>query len=663
MIRNLYINNYKTLNMKSYINLKECSFLCGANSSGKSSLIQTLLMLAQTFYSRYQGDSIILNGSLVRLGSFNDIKKHSSTSDTITIGFTFDVDNSIYLRDRSIKSISCELIIGSRDRSVAKIDEEYHPIIVSAEYFITKRSMKENGDEVLSDHIHYKYPDNYFLSKELTYDIIKFDTSENLELIKRFPNYRILNIAKTGDLVPSAINVEYDKTKKISSGIINLLTRRQGGYSRGNFIITDDDMDPDDIIIPRQFSKMVLNLIGEERDKLLNEFDLPNDIVDIVKNNKYLAKDYLTYSYDKNELSHSAKKLLNEIKGNFIEINYSLQTSDIPQGFLNFSVKLESWRAWLNELDEKKKKNLISLLEKHRDNLQAVWYNNVEVETARDIYNSSLLQDIENAMAYCFSRRMKYLGPLRHEPQAVYSSSPYDANTVGLKGEFTASLLHRYRNKTIEYLSPSIIDGRISVNEKNDTLNNACKDWLSFLGVVAEVKTSDKGKLGYELYVKTSEGEKWQDLTHVGVGVSQVLPIVLMFLNSSPSDVLIFEQPELHLHPKVQSKLCDLFLIMAGAGRQCIIETHSEYMINRLRLRVVQDSEGEYLDKSALYFINKINGISDFNSIVINKYGAIPEWPDDFFDQTDKEIEKILMEASVKKNKDKSQRYNNDSGY
>lgn len=660
MIRNLYINNYKTLNMKSYINLKECSFLCGANSSGKSSLIQTLLMLAQTFSNRYQDDSITLNGGLVRLGSFNDIRKHNSSNDTITIGFTFDVDNVSYLRDHTIRSINCEFVIGRRDRTVAKIDEEFHPIIISAKYYVVKNESGSDNVGGHSDLIHYKYPDDYFMSKDLTYDIVRFETSETVELRKRFPNFKIINISKTGDLVPSLINIEYDRTKKISYGIINLLIRRNPGHVRNSYHFADDEHN-DDIVIPKQFSKMVLDLIEEERNKLLNEFDLPNDIIEMVKLNKS-GVDF-AFSYDKNELSQSAKNLLNEIKGNFIEINYSLQSSDIPSSFVNESVKLEEWKAWLNALGEKKKKNITALLEKYRDNLQATWYNNVEVKVTRDVYSSSLLLDIENAMAYCFSRSLKYLGPLRHEPQAVYSSSPYDANTVGLKGEFTASLLHRYRGKYIHYNSPEIIDGKINVIKKYDTLNNACKEWLSFLGVVEEVRTSDKGKLGYELYVKTSEGEKWQDLTHVGVGVSQVLPIVLMFLNSSPSDVLVFEQPELHLHPKVQSKLCDLFLIMANAGRQCIIETHSEYMINRLRLRVVQDSGGNYLDKSALYFINKVNGVSEFQSVTINKYGAIPEWPEDFFDQTDKEIESILMEASIKKNKEKTKRFRNDSGY
>lgn len=663
MIRDLYIKNYKTLSMQSYINLKECSFLCGANSSGKSSLIQTLLMLAQTFSSRYQDDSITLNGALVRLGSFNDIKKHNSPpNEPITIGFTFDVDESFYLRDHTIKSINCELIIGRRDKTVAKIDEEFHPIIISAKYYITKFDLRKKNPETVTDLIHYKYPDDYYLSKELTYDIIKFETSEKIEIVKEFPNFKLLSIAKTGDLVPSLINIQYDKTKKISYNLIAMLIRRNGLNTRGGYFIAEDEHS-NDIVIPKQFSGMVFDFIEEERNKLLNEVDLPNDILNIIKNNKLTHEHYVSYSYDKSELSQSAKKLLNEIKGNFIDINYSLQSSDIPKVFLHRSVKFDEWKGWLNSLEEKKKKNLIALLEKYRDNLQAIWYNNVEVKVTTDMYNSNLLQDIENAMAYSFSRSIKYLGPLRHEPQAVYSSSPYDANTVGLKGEFTASLLHRYRAKYVHYKSPSVIDGKVNMEEKYDTLNNACKDWLSFLGVVEEVRTSDKGKLGYELYVKTSDGERWQDLTHVGVGVSQVLPIVLMFLNSSPSDVLIFEQPELHLHPRVQSKLCDLFLIMANSGRQCIVETHSEYMINRLRLRVAQDFDGNCLAKSVLYFINKNNGISDFQRIGINKYGAIPDWPAEFFDQTDKEIERILMEASIKKNKDKVKRFNNDSSY
>ncbi|WP_229996738.1 AAA family ATPase, partial [Escherichia coli] len=221
MIRNIYIKNFKTLNMTSYIELKECSFLCGANSSGKSSLIQTLLMLAQTFSNRYQDDSMVLNGSLARLGSFTDIKKHNSTEEVITIGFTFDVDEAYYLRDNTINSIRCEFVIGRRDRSVAKIDEDYHPIIISAKYFISK-----GGNNKQQDYIHFQCSGDYFYSKEVVYDVVSFNTSEYNDLKKRFPSLKILSIAKSGDLIPSLINIQYDKTKKESYEIINFLTRK-----------------------------------------------------------------------------------------------------------------------------------------------------------------------------------------------------------------------------------------------------------------------------------------------------------------------------------------------------------------------------------------------------------------------------------------------------
>ncbi|MBU9808209.1 AAA family ATPase, partial [Rahnella sp. SL6] len=115
---------------------------------------------------------------------------------------------------------------------------------------------------------------------------------------------------------------------------------------------------------------------------------------------------------------------------------------------------------------------------------------------------------------------------------------------------------------------------------KQDTLYNACISWLSYLGILSEIEVGDKGELGYNLQVRNVNDKKLQGLSHVGVGVSQVLPIIVMLLLSEKNDILIFEQPELHLHPKIQSRLCDLFIACSITERQCIIETHSEYIIN-----------------------------------------------------------------------------------
>ncbi|WP_180358846.1 hypothetical protein, partial [Escherichia coli] len=194
------------------------------------------------------------------------------------------------------------------------------------------------------------------------------NTSEYNYLKKRFPSLKILSIAKSGDLIPSLINIQYDKTKKESYEIINFLTRKHS-TQRGGYFLDDEDFG-DDILIPREFSARVLELIKEERNKLLDEFDLPNDLLDIMTHSHIAKDDYISYSYDKNKLSQRAKELLNEIKGNFIEINYSLQSSDIPLIFVNKAVSIVDWKSWLDALDEKKRKSLIVLLEKHRDSLQ-----------------------------------------------------------------------------------------------------------------------------------------------------------------------------------------------------------------------------------------------------------------------------------------------------
>ncbi|MNG01964.1 hypothetical protein D3C84_849660 [compost metagenome] len=128
-----------------------------------------------------------------------------------------------------------------------------------------------------------------------------------------------------------------------------------------------------------------------------------------------------------------------------------------------------------------------------------------------------------------------------------------------------------------------------------------------------------------------------------------------MCLLASSNDILIFEQPELHLHPKVQSRLCDFFIAISQRGVQCIVETHSEYMINRLRFRIAQSRTDNINNGSSILFIEKAGGKSSFRQVDITQYGSISDWPEEFFDETDKEVESILLEATKKKRDIKTQ--------
>jgi predicted ATPase len=272
-----------------------------------------------------------------------------------------------------------------------------------------------------------------------------------------------------------------------------------------------------------------------------------------------------------------------------------------------------------------------------------------------------LIAEASSYLEYFFASSLKYLGPLRDAPKPLYPIAPAaDPHDVGIRGEHTASILELHKNKKIRYIpSTNFKDPVIDRKTVTRTLEAAVIDWLQYLGVASSVKSRDQGKLGHELKVRLSNSESTHDLTHVGVGVSQVLPILVMCLLADTDSTLVFEQPELHLHPKVQTLLGDFFLSMALCNKQCIVETHSEYFIDRLRFRIAAASpENELNSLTKIYFVEKPSQGSSFREVAINEYGAISDWPEGFFDQSQQQAEEILRAAAMKR---KASRRNKDA--
>jgi hypothetical protein len=244
-----------------------------------------------------------------------------------------------------------------------------------------------------------------------------------------------------------------------------------------------------------------------------------------------------------------------------------------------------------------------------------------------------------------FSERLKYLGPLRDEPKAIYPLAGYnDPDDIGYRGEFTAAVLDNHRKTVVTYIPSSQFpfSTKPQIAPLRTNLFVAVRDWLEYLGIASKVATEDKGKLGHEMTIAT-EGDNFHDLTHVGVGVSQAMPIVVLSLLAESGSTLIFEQPELHLHPKVQTRLADFFMSLVFAGKQCIVETHSEYLVSRLRYlsAVAKDVEISKLIK--IYFVEKPSTQSVYNEVTITDTGAIKNWPDGFFDETERNATAIIQ--------------------
>ena len=250
-----------------------------------------------------------------------------------------------------------------------------------------------------------------------------------------------------------------------------------------------------------------------------------------------------------------------------------------------------------------------------------------------------------------FSNSVCYIGPLRASPKSVYERSlNSSSNDIGTKGENTPEVFSEHKEENIRYIPSSCFDSPGCITAQVDaSLAHAVIDWLCYLGVAENISSTDKGKYGFELGVMMGNSNVINDLTQVGIGVSQVLPILVGGLLAKPDTTLIYEQPELHLHPKVQSRLADFFLAMTQLGKQCLVETHSEHIINRIRLRIAEGSDGSpWHDAAKVYFVENKNDSSTFREIKIDECGGILVWPEGFFDERQQETERILRAASQK---------------
>jgi predicted ATPase len=268
---------------------------------------------------------------------------------------------------------------------------------------------------------------------------------------------------------------------------------------------------------------------------------------------------------------------------------------------------------------------------------------------------SDLAEAGSEYVRFFFTRLVRYLGPLRDDPKPVYPlSGATDPREVGYRGEHTAAVLDLNRNTLVSYVPPDAFgqpDG--TPQPRIGGLSEAVLTWLAYLGVAKGVSTADRGKFGHELKVAVGTDTHLHDLTHVGVGVSQVLPILVLSLLADPGSTLVFEQPELHLHPRVQTRLADFFVSLTILGKQTLIETHSEYLVNRLRYRAVVADSRDVADRVLLYFVEKLGQRSTYRPIRITESGTLSAWPQGFFDDSH-ETAAAILQASIAKRKNRT---------
>lgn len=237
--------------------------------------------------------------------------------------------------------------------------------------------------------------------------------------------------------------------------------------------------------------------------------------------------------------------------------------------------------------------------------------------------NAGFLSELELEFEHML-RDVYYLGPLRDHPRREYTWAGGDPADMGRRGEYAvaAILASRERGEKI-----SRGKGRHRL-----TLEEYVAFWLRELHLIEKFRVEEikQGTNLYRVHVQTSPSASEVLITDVGFGVSQVLPVLVLCYYAPPGATILFEQPEIHLHPSVQSRLADVFIdAMRVRNTQIIVESHSEYFLRRLQRRVAEEEITS--NDAALYFCDNVNGGAQLRELELDLLGQIKNWPNDFF--------------------------------
>ena len=486
MLTKWVIANFKSIDNKVELDLAPLTLLVGPNNSGKSTVIQSILLIAQTFSSRRSESQLLLNGEFVRLGRLDELLHiRQGSQETpfkkkpyLEIGFELQpIENEAILpRMLDYRPTRIKVNIKFQNRRITTAyGEERHPTIARLDLDVESIHTEEETTQTLQSQLRVTARRG---ASDIPQILIKQEQVSQTELSFR-PHM-------SGEYTGSLGGRRFRSRIRISSGQTQYL-----GMAR------------------RQTAELVPIGIG------LNRF-LPNCLVVYYNEQEVKLRNYIDEFMSYVRMPRKERPLLKAATIEFADFinRYSSQTSQLRVSIGEFTNRLK-------QLRHQERREIYYLLARFRNNwLQKRLLGSKPELKVTTVPLPEPFDTTINLVSAFFSRDIKYLGPLREEPRLVYAL-PFsgDPTDVGLKGEYTAAVLNANRNIEVSYWDP----------EKEDIikapLGQAVNYWLRHLGIANSVEVEEAGKLGHIVAVEEAGIPKYLDLTNVGVGVSQVLPI------------------------------------------------------------------------------------------------------------------------------------------
>jgi len=209
---------------------------------------------------------------------------------------------------------------------------------------------------------------------------------------------------------------------------------------------------------------------------------------------------------------------------------------------------------------------------------------------------------------------ISYLGPLRRKPERDYTWNKTLPGAIENDG-----------NRAIDVL---LANSQLKNGDHNNIIHGVSK-WLAKMNIADSLEVKQVGRSArYEVVI--SKNGIQSNLRDVGIGVSQVLPVLTLAYFAPEGTTIILEEPEIHLHPLAQSVLAELFVeISQERNVQFIVETHSEHLFRRMQTLIARQTFD--IEQVAMYFVENLDGNAQLRTLDVDDFGRVHNWPDGFF--------------------------------
>ena len=577
MLRELQLANFKAFGEKVRIPIRPLTLIFGANSSGKSSIFQALLLLKQTLEEAQSPETLLLfKGNLVDLGTYGDIVHQHDVDLNFEVGVQFDQKN--------FKDADMEKEVYGEEWSRAS-----RPIMR-----VNGPGSLPNAREILND--------ADAVSAGMT--IKFFKNSNKLEV-----NVHIGN--ESSPLISYGMGLAFRTRMNFDSRFWHPWWRLMKDTIKGTLLSVAHSVDVNGEEIYRSDGTGKYNT-RRELERLLDNYEWKDVTRDLERMEKLRFS-----SYYPSQLSgwRMSMKYVENAKLYIPAVEFNVQPSILEDSPFNWNIRTQA--------------NYSSTPGSYA--IADSW--NVGEELGRSI--SRFTSDV-GSLFHRTLKELVYLGPLRSQPERHYLFRGDTAEHVGQTGENLADLLFKISQDGHSHL-------------QNECLNKIDDD-LKLLGIKYELRLSklrneDKTPSNiFSLVLVDRQGVE-ANIRDVGFGISQVLPIVVQS-RLSEKQMLLIEQPEIHLHPAHQAELGDLF-IRSALGEQrntFLLETHSEHLILRILRRIRETTEKgtpsdpdippiRPEDVSVLYVQPSKNGARVIEIPVTEDGDFARNWPGGFFSE------------------------------